>query len=268
MVVANFLFDIVLFGALFLAAFADGAYPLTSGIASLVVVGIATYFAAQEWCDALLRRRVWSQEAISTAIALSALGFIYFWWRNQSDFALLILSIGLMMASLMVAIALIAAFGTALKSMDARPLFGLLLTIVGAYTLGVLGGVLVLFLGGASPLVAKFLVIGVGLFGWKIRQAVRPPHENIHATNQAVAQTSSASKSEWDLSLPATNGARWALIPRGGTLLDRFVPVLVLGALLFVVSRRVNSLEVWNPTPPAAADSSAQNAGEREPAAP
>lgn len=259
MVVSNLLFDIVLFGALFLAAFADGAFSLTGGVATLIVVGAATYIAAQEWCDALLRRRMWTQEALSTAIALSALGFIYFWWRNQSDFSLLVLSVGLMMASLMVAIALIAAFGAAFKDRDARPILGLGLTFVGAYTLGVLGGVLTLFLGGGSPQLAKVLVIGIGLFGWKIRQSVRPPQENIHATNKSISQTSiadaGANQSEWDLSLPSTHAARWALIPRQGTLLDRFIPVLVLGAILFVAARQINAPELLRATSAAPTDS-------------
>ena len=107
MVVSNFIFDIVLFGALFLAALADGALPQTFGVATLLAVGAAIYIGAQEWCDALLRWRQWTQESLSSAVALSTLGFIYFWWRNPGDFALLVLSIGLMMASLMVAIAVL-----------------------------------------------------------------------------------------------------------------------------------------------------------------
>ena len=264
MVVSNLLFDIILFGALLLAAFADGASPLTAGVATLLVVAAATYVAAQEWCDALLRRRIWTQEALSTAIALSALGFIYFWWRNQSDFSLLVLSIGLMMASLMIAIALIAAFGAAFKSRDARPVFGLFLTLVGAYTLGVLGGILTLFLGGNSPFFAKLLVIAIGLFGWKVRQAIRPPHENIHATNQAIGETTVAAPdapaAEWDLSLPATHATRWALIPRKGTLLDRFIPVLVLSAILFLAARQINTPELLSTSSAAPTDS---NSAER-----
>ena len=259
MVVSNLVFDIVLFGALFLSAFADGAFSVTGGVATLIVVGAATYIAAQEWCDALLRRRIWTQEALSTAIALSALGFIYFWWRNQSDFSLLVLSIGLMMASLMIAIALIAAFGAAFKGRNARPIGGLFLTIVGAYTLGVLGGVLTLFLGGASPVLAKVLVVGIGLFGWKIRQTIRPPRENIHATNEVVNQASSASASEWDLSLPSTHATRWALIPRQGTLLDRFIPVLVLGAILFVAARQVNAPELLGATSAASTEANSNS---------
>ena len=254
MVVSNLLFDIVLFGALFLSAFADGAFSITGGVATLIVVGAATYIAAQEWCDALLRRRIWTQEALSTAMALSVLGFIYFWWRNQSDFSLLVLSIGLMMASLMIAIALIAAFGAAFKGRDARPIGGLFFTIIGAYTLGVLGGVLTLFLGGTSPVLAKVLVVGIGLFGWKIRQTVRPPRENIHVTNEANGQERSASGSEWDLSLPSTHATRWALIPRQGTLLDRFIPVLVVGAVLFLAARQINAPELINTISAASTD--------------
>lgn len=258
MVVSNLIFDVVLFGALLLAAIADGALPFTSGVVSLLVVGAAVYVGAQEWCDALLRRRQWTQEALSTAVALSTLGFIYFWWRNQSDFALLILSVGLMMASLMVAIAVLAVFGAVFKERDLRPLAGLLLTVIGAFALGVLGGVLALFLGGGATLFAKVLVIGLSLFGWKIRETVRPPAENNLASGQAQQNGS-----DFDLSLPATHATRWALIPRGGTLLDRFVPVLLLGAVLFLTARQLNSPDLWNPTPPVAADPNA-DAIERE----
>jgi hypothetical protein len=54
---------------------------------------------------------------------------------------------------------------------------------------------------------------------------------------------------------------RW-LIPKRGTLLDRFVPVLVLGAILFVAARQIKSPDLWTPTPAANADNgSADNGG-------
>jgi hypothetical protein len=252
MVVSNFIFDIVVFGALFLAALADGALPQTFGAATLFAVGAAIYIGAQEWCDTLLRRRQWTQDALSTAVALSTLGFIYFWWRNPGDFALLILSIGLMMASLMLAIAVIAAFGVAIKERSAQPLAGLVLTIIGAFALGVLGGVLVLFLGGGASLLSKAIVIGLSVFAWKIRETVRPPHANVHADGKAPA-----APTDFDLNLPSTHAARWALIPRGGTLLDRLAPVLVLSTILFLAARQMKSPDLWNPTPPVSADPNA-----------
>lgn len=259
MVVSNLLFDIVLFGALLLASLADGAWPQTFGVATLVVVGAAIYIGAQEWCDALLRRRQWTQDALSTAVALSTLGFIYFWWRNPGDFALLILSIGLMMASLMVAIAVIAAFGGAFKERSAGPLAGLILTTVGALALGILGGVLVLFLGGGASVFAKVVVIGLSVFAWKIRETLRPPAANSHAEGSVTPGVAPgvAAPANFDLSLPATHTARWALIPRGGTLLDRLAPVLVLSAILFIAARQMKSPDLWNPTPPASADANA-----------
>lgn len=253
MVVSNFIFDIVLFGALLLAAIADGVLPQTFGVVTLIAVGAAIYVAAQEWCDTLLRRRQWTQDALSTAVALSTLGFIYFWWRNPGDFTLLILSIGLMMASLMLAIAVLAAFGAAFKERSAQPLVGLVITVFGAFALGILGGVLVLFLGGSASIIAKVIVIGLSIFAWKIRETIRPPQANIHADGG----NSSASPTDYDLNLPSTHAARWALIPRGGTLLDRLVPVLVLSAVLFLAARQLKSSDVWSPTPPASADSNA-----------
>jgi hypothetical protein len=129
----------------------------------------------------------------------------------------------------------------------------LVLTVVGAFALGILGGVLVLFLGGAASLFAKAVVIGLSVFAWKIRETVRPPQANIHADGgkTPTAQT------DFDLSLPSTHAARWALIPRGGTLLDRLVPVLFLSAILFLAARQMKSPDLWNPTPPASADPNA-----------
>jgi len=263
MVVPNFLFDIILFGALLLAAFLDSSYQsLTGGAATLAVVGFSLYIASQEWAGTLMRRRMWSQESVAEAVALSSLGFIYFWWRNQSDFSLLILSIGLMMASLVVTIAIIAAFGAAIKDRDARPVLGLTLTVIGVLILGVLGGVLTLFLGGLSPLPAKALVIGIGLAIWKIRQLVRPPKANplsVPAAPSVPAPRTGRVQQDWDMSHAEPGGARWILIPRGGTLLDRFVPVLVLGAILFVVSRQTSPSKLWTPTASAEPTSSQRN---------
>lgn len=259
MLVSNLLFDIVLFGLLLLGVAVDIIFPGLAGAASVVAVGVAVYIAAQEWSDVLLRGKKWTQEALSTAVALSVVGFIYFWWRNQSDLALLALSVVLMMASLMVAIATIGAVGSTLRDKSLAPIGGWLLTIGGALALGILGGTLALLLGNGATLFAKVLALGIGLFGWKIRETIRPPAVNVHAHNAAL--DASTSESEFDLSLPATHAQSWFPIPRRGTLLDRLVPVLVIGALLFVAARQIKSPDLWSPTPPASADNGSVDNG-------
>jgi hypothetical protein len=253
MIVSNLLFDVIIFGVLLIAALMDGAYPQLAGAASMVAVLAATYVAAQEWSEALQKRRAWTQEALSTAIALSVLGFIYFWWRNESDLVLLILSIGLMMASLMVAIGTLAAAGSAVKTVSLAPLGGWVLTFVGACSLGVMGGVLALFLGGASTLFAKVLTLGVALFLWKAREALSPPAPNALQDPIAAGEMTTADAQHAAAVRAEVGDGRWFLLPQRGTLLDRFVPVLVLGAMLFIAAQRVKSFDLWTPTPPAVA---------------
>lgn len=245
MVVSNLIFDVIFFGVLLLTALVDGALPQTLGMATLIAIGCAVYVSTQEWCDFLWHRRQWTQEALSSAVALSALGFIYFWWNNQSDFVLLILSIGLMMASLMLAIALLAAFGTAIKEQSAHPISGLLLTVIGAAVFGISGGVLTLFLGSSATLLSQVLVIGLGFLVWKVRETVRSPEKNIHASGEAPFENISGT----ELNLPTSHAFRWALIPRRGTLLDRFVPVLFFGVLLFLIAYQTNSPQLLDPKP-------------------
>jgi hypothetical protein len=256
MIVSNFVFDLILFGALFAATLIDRTVPQSVGAASLIVVGLAVYVAAQEWGDTLLRRRVWTQESLATAVALSVLGFIYFWWRNQSDLALLALSITLMMASLMIAIATIAAVSGAFRDKSPKPILGWFLTVGGGVVLGVLSGALVLFLGGGATLFAKVLVLGIALFGWKIRETLNPPAINVHAGMTAAQDGTSDSATE--LAMPTMHTQHWFLLPQRGTLLDRFMPVLVLGAILFVAARQIHSPDLWTPTPPAAADNNSR----------
>ena len=88
MILPNLAFDALLFGALLLAAAIDSAFPFTHGAVSLLVVGGATYWAAQELYEWLLRRVGWSQESLATSLSLCTAGFLYFWLRNQSDLAL------------------------------------------------------------------------------------------------------------------------------------------------------------------------------------
>lgn len=245
MVVSNLLFDVILFGALLLAALLDSFFPILHGGASLLAVGGATYIAAQEWCDAAQRRNLWTQESLATSLALSVAGFIYFWWRNQSDLSLLVLSIGLMMAALMVTIALIASLGHIGREKTPAPLGGFLLTSFGAILLGLMAGSLMLALGrdaATMPLYMKALLIGFGLILWKLRENLRPPAPYTLPTTVAPPITDKFSAPEVLPDSPAASAARPALIPQRGTLLDRFIPALVLGAILFLASRQNGAL--------------------------
>lgn len=249
MVVSNLIFDTVFFSTLFLAAFVDGALPQTLGMATLIAIGCAVYVSTQEWCDLLWQRRQWTQEALSSAVALSALGFIYFWWSNQSDFVLLILSIGLMMASLMLTIAILAAFSAALKEKSVHPLFGLLLTVLGAAFFGIAGGAVTLFLGGDVTLLTQLLVVGLAFLLWKARETARSPQKNIRASGETLPMNA-ADSSGSELNFPATHVTRWALIPRRGTLIDRFLPVLLFGILLSLLAHQTDLFPLQNPEPP------------------
>jgi hypothetical protein len=235
MLVPDLILDVLLFGALLLAALLDSFVPGLAGVASLLAVSAALYVAAQELSSVLEKRGGWSQESLATSLSLCTAGFIYYWWRNQSDLALLILSVGLMMASLMVTIALLASIGAAFRHGSAAPFIGFLLTVGGSIVLGVLAGLLILALGRPateSPLWMKAVLIGVSALAWKLRQSARPPQ-----TNPAPGTT--ASDAELPAPTPATSPpARPILIPQSGRLLDRFLPALILGALLFVLSQR------------------------------
>lgn len=276
MILPDLLFDLILFGALLLGIVLDTTIPALHGAASLAAVGAATYMAAQELCDALIRRGWWTQESLATSLSLSLGGFLYFWWRNDSDLALLGLSIGLMMASLMVAIAIIAAFGAAAKEHSARPLGGLVLTMAGSLALGLLAGLLVILLTMEARLEIKILVVGVSLAVWKLREAVRPPRRNLtHDAVPEMAPDAAQDDAPGTLQAPASAlpdvpahalnvhaAGRWALIPQRGTLLDRFLPVLLLGAALFLTIRQAGlSLRLPAATVPASADQPEQASG-------
>ncbi|WP_157947503.1 hypothetical protein [Abditibacterium utsteinense] len=252
MVLPNIAFDALMFGLLLLAAGLDSVFPTTHGILSLLIVGGTTYWAAQELSDSLLRRVGWTQESLATSVALCAGGFLYFWLRNTSDFALLALSIGLMMGALMVAISVLAAIGSALKEGKITPLFGWVATGVSALALGIAAGVLALVLGlsftAALPL--KLGGIALALVLWKLREKVAPPSVNPHF--QEVSAQNVA---------PALQVApRVALFPQRGTLLDRLFPLLVLGFLLGALTN--NRAQLSLPGSPAVADTSASESGE------
>jgi len=258
MVVPNLLFDVILFGALIAAAVLDSVFPGLHGIATLIAVGAATYIAAQEWCELLSHRNFWTQESLATALSLSTGGFIYFWWHNDSDLILLGLSIGLMMASLMVAISIIGSLGAVFKEASARPFAGLILTIAGAVVLGSLAGLLSLI---TSP-ISKLLAIGIGVLLWKLRENVRPPQPNALAQQTPLAAPEQTTADNLNAAVVAPHHARVAVIPQRGTLLDRFLPVLLLSALLFIAFKQTHS-SLGLPAAPASADN---HSAERAPA--
>ena len=241
MILPNLAFDALLFGLLLIAAAIDSAFPVTHGAASLLVVGGATYWAAQELAEWLLRRLGWSQESLATSLSLCMAGFIYFWLRNQSDFALLALSIGLMMGSLMLAISILAALSAAFREGRATPLVGWLATAILSVTLGTAVGFAVLVLGqsGMTHLPLKIGGIAGALILWKLREMLSPPAVNAHYTQPGAQE------------IAPPQDQRVALFPQRGTLLDRLVPVLILGIIAVIAARGMVSLDL--PTTPAIA---------------
>lgn len=241
MILPNLAFDALLFGALLLAAALDSAFPITHGAISLLVVGGAAYWAAQELSEWLLRRVGWSQESLATSLALCTAGFVYFWLRNQSDLALLALSIGLMMGSLMLAISVLSAFSGAFREGKATPVIGWLATAALSIALGVAVGFAVLMLGqsGIGNLPLKIGGIVGALVLWKLRESLAPPAVNAHYVRPGARE------------IAPPQEERLALFPQRGTLLDRLVPVLILGIIAIVAARGSISLDL--PTTPAIA---------------
>lgn len=241
MILPNLAFDALLFGALLLAAALDSAFPITHGAVSLLVVGGAAYWAAQELSEWLLRRAGWSQESLATSLSLCTAGFVYFWLRNQSDLALLALSIGLMMGSLMLAISVLAALSGAFREGKATPVIGWLATAALSIALGVAVGFAVLMLGqsGIGNLPLKMGGIVGALVLWKLRESLAPPAVNTHYVRPGAQE------------IAPPQEERLALFPQRGTLLDRLVPVLILGIIAIVAARGSISLDL--PTTPAIA---------------
>ena len=245
MILPNLAFDALLFGLLLVAAAIDSAFPITHGAASLLVVGGATYWAAQELSEWLLRRLGWSQESLATSLALCTAGFLYFWLRNQSDLALLALSIGLMMGSLMLAISVLAAVTGTFREGRPTPLVGWFSTALLSVVLGVAVGFVVLFLGqaGMASLPIKLGVAVGALVLWKLREKLAPPDFNAHFTQPGSQE------------IAPPQEQRVALFPQRGTLLDRLVPVLILGLIALIATRGAVSLDL--PTTPAVASQNA-----------
>ena len=246
MILPNLAFDALLFGALLLATAIDSAFPVTHGAVSLLVVGGATYWAAQELAEWLLRRVGWSQESLATSLSLCVAGFLYFWLRNQSDLALLALSIVLMLGSLMLAISILGAASGALREGKATPLIGWLATALFSLLLGLAVGFVVLVLGqsGMAILPYKIGAIVGALVLWKLRETLSPPGINIHYVAPGAQE----------IAPPQTE--RMAPFPQRGTLLDRLVPVLILGIIALVAARGSFSLNL-PATPAIAAPSNA-----------
>lgn len=248
MVVPNFVFDALLFGLLIVAAGLDSVFPGLHGVASLFIVGGATYWAAQELSDALLRRAGWTQESLSTSVALVCGGFVYYWWRNQSDLVLLVLSIGMMMSSLMVTISVIAAIGAAAREGQSTPVLGWVATMLGSGILGVLAGVVVLVLGDAVEGNILLLKLGaiVGAFiVWKWRERSNPPAANPHFQSLEAQKSVGVA--------PTLPQGRFALFPQRGTLLDRLLPVLVLGVVVLYAAQHTLSAPAGPISPAVAA---------------
>ncbi|HEX8833068.1 MAG TPA: hypothetical protein VF719_02645 [Abditibacteriaceae bacterium] len=267
MVVPNLFFDLILFGGLLVAFLIDSLFPQTHGGVTLLVVGAATYLAAEEWCDVLRRAGYWSQESLATALSLSLAGFIYYWWRNASDLAALVLHIGMMMASLMIMISVIAAASATGQEKSVRPIIGLFGVLLGSLVLGLLAGLLVYFLTSpAVPIAIKIVLLAVSAALWKVRERLRPPAQNELSIGEIAASATPAAPAATPLqtpfltassattpqsaeavparSVPTHPGSRRALVPQRGTLLDRFVPVLVIGALLFVALNHAVGLAI------------------------
>ncbi len=233
MPVSNLVFDALLFGLLLICSVLDSSVPFLQGTASLLVVGAFTYWAAQELSEKLVRRAGWSQESLATSVALSTGGFVYFWWRNQSDLSLLVLSIGLMMSSLMVAISLLGAGSAAFKEGNGTSAFGWVTTFGCSMVLGILAGALALTLGYAgvgNMLALKAFAILVSLAVWKVREKSRPPEANPHFHTLEAQKNAGLP--------PAVAQTRWALFPHRGTTIDRLLPLLILGVVLLVGGRQ------------------------------
>lgn len=250
MLVSNLLVDLLVFGALLLGALVDGAVPSTHGAASLIAVGGALYLAAQEISAFLDRRGMWTQESLWTSLALCTAGLAYYWWRNQSDLALLALSIALMLSSLMVAIGLISGIGAVFRGHKGA-IGGLLASIAGALALGAVGGGAIIALGqpnSALPIAWKIGVVALSFVLWKAREKARPPIQNtmeaptVSALDETRVVNVYGVKSAPEKSAtPAASTSHRALIPQRGTVFDRLGPALILGlALLAIAASRSN----------------------------
>jgi hypothetical protein len=123
----------------------------------------------------------------------------------------------------------------------------------------------------------KIVVLCLGFVLWKLREKMRPPEQNEVGTIVVAAPEPRApdrgqgyvplssrrdpGNEQVQIAQQAlAGGNRVPWIPQQGTLLDRFLPVLVIGAVLFIVLKeaRIQSLL---PSAPAASASSTTTGG-------
>ena len=241
MVVPDFLFDVLLFGLLGVALLLDFLFPQTfHGVATALALALITYSAAGDLSRGLARRGVWSQDSLATSVALCALGFLFFFNRNDADIVLVVLSIGLMMASLMALIAIVACVGACWHERSSAPFAGLLLTVFGALSLGIGAGMLALLLTSNLPIAWRFALVAFGFVAWKVRGMLQKNANLDDPTraNDTLNETSSTRLNAREASDVHQNDAQhgW-ILPTRGTVLDRVLPLLILGALTFTASQ-------------------------------
>lgn len=268
MIVRDSVFDLLLFGVLALALALDlffGAH--LHGVATVLAVGLATYLAAQELSRGLARRSWWTQESLATSVALSVAGFLYYWRGNQADVILVALSLGFMMTSLMLLIAAVAAVGAALHGKGAQPLVGWLATFAGALALGVAAGLLILVLTSDLPYVLRFGLLAIGFAAAKMREVSKSRATVSAQPNLRQSSTRTTDAEQTAHMEAALNTGGWSLRPERGTLLDRFVPILLLGALAFAFLLQTHRNSAWPAAPAQASDASVPDASANVPAA-
>jgi hypothetical protein len=220
MILPNLVFDVLLFGLMAVAVAVDALLPVTHGAATLIVLGFVVFLAAEDAAH-LARRFGWGQESYASGIAVSLFGFIYFWWRNQSDTAATALHICLMLSALMVLIGTVAAFSHAWKERSIAPIIGLVATKIAALLLGGLGGLCLLFLSSSASLPLKLAVVAAALIGWRLRVQKKPPVSTVETEPAGGVHA------------PAPR----VLLPQGGTALDRALPLVLLGAVASFIAR-------------------------------
>lgn len=245
MVVRDSLFDALLFGVLALALLADAFFGAHLGVATMLAVGLATYFAAQELSRAIARRGLWSQESLATSVALSVVGYFYYTWQNGADIILVALSIGFMMTALMMMIAGVAALGAAIHGQGLRAIVGWFAEFAGAVLLGCAAGLLVLVLvseAWAWPIRFAVLMLGcaIALIFGAMQKSVRAKTKSSTRNAEFAAANALSERAQNDAHLPNTSSADtpvsgWSPMPQNGSLLHRFVPILLVGALAFAI---------------------------------
>ena len=254
MVLPNMAFDALMWGLLLVAALVDGAAPVTQGFVSLAIVVGAVYWAAQELAEFVTRRVGWSQESLATSLATCSAIFAYFVARNSTDFSLLVLSVALMMGSLMITISFLSAVGMLVREGRSVGIIGWFTTSLLSLFLGIAAGIAAIVLGlskhgGKDFLVQKMAILVGALVLWKVREYLSPPAANPHS---ALASSE-----------VAVAPSRPALFPQRGTLLDRLIPLAILGLILALGLRGVQSFNALNPPAVASQNQSATSGSAR-----